>query len=302
MSSQSSLVISPAIKELELKPGTQADVVFNIQNNLSRQVNIKLDYGYLSSQGTFPVEYLLRQGTPGEYFAIGWLSGPETVALPAGVSSQILVTVSVPQDIESSSYFPAVIFSELAETETQVGIAAELIGLMQITVEGKDKIEKSMQITELTASQGSLFDPSRNISYGALNDSSFHVIPRGSITVYSPSGVRIATDIRFNDSFRTFLPGQGRSETAFWEYTGQGIGVEMGNYTLAFEVVDANTNQVLDTKELTYFVLPVQYIVGGLIAVSLLVGLVGFLWYRLRRGPVVPQEELYKQKLRTTHK
>ncbi len=293
------ITLSPAVVDLQIKAGESKNVSVKITNDSDSDLNLLVENGYLTDDGSYPVEYLLKYGESGEYFAIGWIEGYKFAEVKAGESQELVFTVTVPEGIKSGSYFPTIIFTQDQEKSNQVGLVSELVATLQLQVKGVEDVQKSLKITDFYETGGSIINPSRTFAFGVENDSTYHIIPRGSLMLQSPGGTNIQTGITFNDEFRTFLPGQGKVESKAWQYE-SGAPIELGNYTLTFDVVDANTNEVMATREIQFFIVPIQYILGASALLTLIIAFL--LWRRFKPGPTLEEKQVIQNKLRKTHK
>lgn len=298
---ESKIILEPAVVEVQIDSGGSDNVEIFIRNLTAEDRSFEVDFGYLTETGSFPVEYLLQYGEPGEYVAIDWIEGYTEVEVEAGERAGLLFTVNVPSGLQSGSYFPTIIVKEARDDATELSLSTELVATIQVEVAGEQAVEKQLSITDFETKQGEITSLSRKFEYGVENTSKFHVIPRGRVEISSPSGVNIPTGITFNDQFTTFLPGQARLESLDWTAP-EGVGLEFGNYTAKFEVLDANTNQVLDSRELQFFVVPFEYIVIAIALLGLLV--LGFIFRLVRRyqSGDLAKESPAREKLRRTHK
>lgn len=250
-----------------------------------------------------------------------------TLTVPAGKSTYLPFTVTIPKGQGAGSYYSAVEYvAENAQTQQKVNIAASTASLVFVTVPGQAREQLSFKqfgtfvpsADDQTGKFQSLFTATKPkvMAYRLQNNGNVAEQPQGSIVIKNMFGKTVKTIDKANPKNQLAL----RSQTRRFEVCiqdGQQTGTASngqpatqtvckdpslmpGRYTASLAVLYGlngnNTQEVTATASFWY--LPWWSIVAGVAAVLIIVALIWMVIRKLRKGgrnngmPTKPTEPL----------
>ena len=192
--------------------------------------------------------------------------------------------LKIPSDLEKDKvYYSGVIFTFHTEnTGDTFKTTSEIASMLYI--EPEDLIPQA-EINDFSVNKKIIFSPEVDLSVSVQNTGEAYFQPRGFIEIYDPNGVRQNVLLTFNDNLKFMLKNQTYSENFSWagllEDGSEGMFPKIGSYKAVFTLyLDKDQNNKLQ-KEVTYFFIPLEYVVAVLLILGISVFSIVFV--RLRR-------------------
>ncbi|MCK4635854.1 MAG: DUF916 domain-containing protein [Candidatus Moranbacteria bacterium] len=116
------LQISPTKFDLELKPGMVEERVVNVKNynkDSSHNIEVELEDFFIKDDGSSQPQYLDKNKRKDfkVYDVANWIEVEEKFTLSPNEARDILVKITVPEDVPTGSYYGAIVFKTIANSE-----------------------------------------------------------------------------------------------------------------------------------------------------------------------------------------
>jgi len=269
-----SLRISPAIFDLDLRPGdnvTKEIYVFNESNKDAEIISEVADFSYnQNGQIVFSEEGVENAATTSMK---KWMSYPEKeFPLKAGENKKLTFSINVPANAEPGGHYGVMFFKTKPQGEGNVGVSARVGALVLVTLPGN--VTKTGSVSNFQV--GSI-DMKNNItpasfiakgpvgfSFTILNSGNAHFIPTGNIIITDMWGKQVA-EVKPQEA-RAF-PGVPRTYVQSAHFD------PWGSYTATLSLKDGDGNpmQVLTVKFWGFnYQLVIQYLILIILIIILL--------------------------------
>lgn len=282
--SNDTLKISPLETELTVNPGSSTIVKTYVTNVTNSTMDLQvIENDFIAGNG--------ENGTP--YIILGANSYAPThslkrfmlplsnISIPAGERKEVDVTIQVPKTAQAGGYYGAIRFAPASSNaDTSVNLNASAASLILLTVSGDlvQKLALSNFNVEQNGVAGGSFRNSKNLSlsFTFQNEGNVHDSPFGQI--YVKKGNKIVYTYNFNQSQpqQTILPDSSRK----WDIPLKGIG-SFGKYLVGATYTYGTSGTSIQITK-TIWVIPLAYIIGGIIAVIAVIVLIAFIWVFLK--------------------
>ncbi|MGV9001403.1 MAG: hypothetical protein ACOH18_00380 [Candidatus Saccharimonadaceae bacterium] len=282
-STPNTLKVSPVRTDVSIKAGETGIVPVTITNLTGNDIlvaPIENDFVQGDENGTpsiildadkyAPTHSLKRFMTP-----LG------NVTVPANGSAVVNVKITVPANAQSGGYFGALRFAPTTpDSGGQVNLSASVASLILLTVPGP--VTEQLNLSEFSVQQGT----SKGTDFRSSNDlkvvfrfenkGNIQEGPFGKISVTQGSKVIYDYDFNQDTPREVVLPDGARK----WEVPLKNIG-DFGHYTVHATFTYGVKNESIDVTS-SFWVIPMAYIIGAIIAVVLLIALIVWLIFFLK--------------------
>jgi hypothetical protein len=187
-----SISVTPALVELEAKPGGEGTQTVTITNG-----------------GDGPLDLAAAvepyKSAAGEQSAIDWLTvQPAALRIEPGQQESVTVTIRLPAKLKSGGRYAAVTFTTGAKPGASGAAMAGKIGVpFMVAVRGKGKLTKKVEIERFAP----MMTPDGRVAFAAMvrNSGNLHVRPEGGVELLRADGSSLGT-LNF-PAARAVLPG-----------------------------------------------------------------------------------------------
>jgi hypothetical protein len=255
-------VVGPGKVEVEVKPGQTVVREITLANRISDNRTFEL-YVEDIAGGVDGASIQLLGDERGPYSLRDYISFPgNTLTLALGERARIPISITIPPDAEPGGYYGSVLVTTVrdegtAPTEdapaTRSPIIARLGILFFVTVPGV--VERSGALRDLSLIGAPWWYEEGPINFGVTyeNTGSVHLNPYGELRVTNMFGEEVGY-VQLDPWF--VLPKALRTREITWDRE-----FLLGRYTATINV-NRGYDDVIDTKTITFWVLPWR-IVGG---------------------------------------
>ncbi len=267
-------VVGPGKIEITLNPGEEKTALIKVSNRLGETKNFHLDVEDFTGSTDPNQPVVLLGDQHGPYSLKDYISFPETdFNLNSGERATIPVTIHLPVDAEPGDLYGSVLVSVTTNpSEKEVGgggsaIVSRIGTLFFVTIPGE--VKKEGQVSDFGTIGNKRFFTKGPINFEILfeNKSSVHLNPYGEISVKNMYGEEVGL-MKVDPWFA--LPGSLRLRDVTWERE-----VLFGKYT-ATAKINRGYGDIIDTKEFTFYVVPLKWVAVGVIALALIIFLLRF--------------------------
>lgn len=260
-------VAGPGKIELEIKPGESVTRNITVTNRMGDTRFFKLEVEDFTGSDNAEATVVLLGDEKGPYSLKDYISFPEdTFELKHGERAVIPVTVFVPADAEPGGLYGSVLSSTASKPNEVSGasntIVARIGTLFFVTIPGP--VHNDGQLKEFTTKGSQKMFGAGPIDFRLLyeNRGSVHVNPYGEIRVKNLLGKEVA-NIEVSAWFA--MPGSLRSREVKWPSS-----FLIGKYT-AVASINRGYDNIVDTMEFSFWVIPVKLLAVFVIALALLI-------------------------------
>lgn len=273
--------IAPGFQEVELQQGdTEAQFEVTVSNSTDTKVDFRLstiDFGALDESGG--VAFLGRSGQETYNYTLSkWLQLDKTeLSVGPGTTAVVKATIKNDDSLSPGGHYGAVLVTTKDVDQTQNDSVAMLPGASTLVLLKKYGGEKyNLHIDSIKANK-SLINLPKSVNIRFQNQGNIHVVPRGTIELTGPLGVKHARGV-INEASSFVLPDTFRQIDVPLTYNEQPW--LPGRYTLRTTWRYDGTDQT-QTHELHYWYLG-RLGIGILIIISLAFVLYLYILYRRR--------------------
>ncbi|HEY9583180.1 MAG TPA: DUF916 domain-containing protein [Candidatus Paceibacterota bacterium] len=266
--SANSFLVSPAHKELEIRPGTKKTFDISLTNQSGKLMRFVIgsedvvasDQGETNTLDTVTGPYSLRQ-----YISVPF----KEIQLEAGKTMSIPIDIEIPGDETNSGLYGAVTISAISEgSDGRNGTAAVLTSKIAVVVfvRTNEDLNLDAHLDKFDTASGSHVFTRIPVVFAISykNSGSTHVRPIGTVMLRNIFG-RTIEDIPVSSWF--VLPMSTRSRTV---QTNSGF--LFGRYTVEL-VISGGEGLDIEKRKFSFWVLPWKYLffaLGSLITVIIL--------------------------------
>lgn len=282
--STDTLKISPVESELTIEAGASAVVktyVTNVTGSVMQIQPIENDFIAGSQQNGTPFIILGANSYAPTHSLKRFMLPLSNITVTPGEKKEVDVTIQVPKTAQAGGYYGAVRFApSSANADSSVNLNTSAASLILVTVPGSlvEKLDLSNFNVEQNGANGTSFQNSKNLSLGLTfqNQGNIHESPFGQI--YVKSGKKITYTYSFNENQpqQTILPDSSRK----WDIPLKGIG-GFGKYVVGATFTYGSKGQSIQITK-TIWVVPIAYIIGGIVGIVAVVLLIALIWVFLK--------------------
>ena len=277
--------ISPVRTDLVIEPGSTSTVTMNVENVSTVNATFKAiinDFQASSRENGEPVLILDDDKFAPSHSLKRYINPIADVAIPAGSSKDVKVTITVPKDAAGGGYFGAVRFAPTDRdgSDKQVSLSASVGSLILVKVPGD--IAENLKLESFDVRDGrnasagsSFFVSGKNLHAVARfkNSGNVHLQPFGKVTLKKGGKVISSVEINNEEPRTNVLPDSIRRYPVKLDKVGS-----WGRYTVEGNFGYGTNGQLL-TGSTSFMIVPVGMIVAGIA----LLGLVVFALFALPR-------------------
>jgi hypothetical protein len=265
---KSDFVVGPGKTELEIKPGESQTVNITVTNRMGVDKIFNLDVEDFTGSKTTDQTIVLLGTEHGPYSLRDFFSYPQPkIVLKHGQRAVIPVTVTIPKDAQPGGRYGSVIVSTATVKGTTTGTGSSAIvsrvgALFFVKIPGDVKEEGMLK--DFSTINNKVFFTSSPIDFQILyeNHGSIYLNPYGEINIKNILGKEVGT-VEIRPWFA--LPDSLRLRQVSWDRS-----LLFGRYT-AHLVLNRGYDNIVDTKDVVFYVIPLRVVIPGLIIVVLLI-------------------------------
>lgn len=275
--------ISPLRTDLEIAPGKTGVVkvkVTNITDTPSTMQLIQNDFVAGDEKGT-PALILDTNEFAPTHSLKRFMVPLNNIEVPAKSTYEVAVEIKVPADAAPGGYFGAIRFAPVpGDGSGEVSLSASAASIILMSVPG-DTTEK-LNMTDFDITQGgkpgSFFQSANDLdaAFRLENKGNIQLGPFGSITVTQGDKVVYTHEFNEEQPRDMILPDSARR----WEIPLKNIGT-FGNYKVTAVLTYGKKNQTINIEK-SFWVVPLNVMIGAIVGVLLLIGLIVGIWLFLR--------------------
>jgi hypothetical protein len=267
-------VVGPGKIELNIKPGEQKTTLIKVSNRLGETKNFHLEVEDFTGSNDPKQPVVLLGGQRGPYSLRDYISFSESdFELRSGQRATIPVTVSIPADAEPGGLYGSLLVSVTSNpTIKEEGgggsaIVSRIGTLFFVTIPGE--VNKIGQVTDFGTTGKKKFFGKGPINFEILykNDSSVHLNPYGQVSIKNMYGEEVG-NIIVDPWFA--LPQSLRLREVTWNRE-----FLFGKYTATAQI-NRGYNDIIDTKEFTFYVLPWKIALAVVIGLAVVIFFIKF--------------------------
>ncbi len=265
-------VVGPGKVELEINPGESKTTAITVSNRTGGKRTFNLEVEDFTGSRNPSEAVVLLGDDRGPYSLRDFLKfESSTFELENGQRATIPVTVSLPTDVEPGGHYGTVLVRTTQREATgpqSSAIVSRLGVLFFVKVPGPVKEEG--QLTGFNTLDGKRIYGSGPITMRLLyeNNGSVYVNPYGEIKIKNMFGQEVGS-VQVDPWFS--LPQSVRLREVTWDRP-----FLFGRYT-ATASINRGYGNIVDTQELSFWVIPWKIAVGALVAIFLLIVIVRFI-------------------------
>jgi len=263
------LTIQPIKISETLSPGDTATGQILLSNASADDtiVNITVQ-DFVPTSGTESFQFVGR--APGVTSVRDWISidAPIQFIFKPGESKEIPYTIKAPADAEPGSHFGVIFFkaTRAADKNLQMKVGTQVGVLTFVTIPGK--FEQKGTLTGFTAPSFVQGGPV-SLSMEFSNTGTVYFEPKGTIDISNMFGSKIAS---VPIGGYAVLPTGVKKMDFSWNVTG----LLLGRYTATANIYDTE-GSVISTAAVSFFALPIWYLVGFVIVLIIVFFIIWFL-------------------------
>jgi hypothetical protein len=191
----------------------------------------------------------------------------KSVTMDVGESVTVPYRIEVPQNASPGSYFAAFFVTREAEEVLQsgAGVGFHVASLVNLRVSGE--VNEDMLFRDFYTQKSFFTKPSVFFTARIDNTGSIHQRPQGIINISDMFGKTVG-QVTFNENAGAILPHFDRVFETTWNHDG----FVLGRYKATASIVYGETQKNTLSKELTFWVIPIQevgIVFGGIILLLL---------------------------------
>ena len=282
--SLNTLKVSPVRSDIEILPGQTKTVQVTVTNLTNADILVTpIENDFISGDENGTPALILDADKFAPTHSLKRFMAPLTnVTIPANKARVVNVVITVPKTAQAGGYFGAVRFAPTsADGSAQVNLTGSVASLILLSVPG-DTVEK-LNLTDFTIQQNgksnAFFTTSENMdaTFRFENKGSVQLGPIGKISVKKWNTVVSQQDFNTQTPRDLILPDGARRWTVPLDKIDG-----FGRYTVLATLTYGKKNETVEVIR-SFWVIPVAYMIAAGVALLLLVGLVIFIVWLIRR-------------------
>lgn len=277
------LKVSPVRSDIEVPAGASKSVKMTVTNLTNATIvlhPVENDFVAGDEKGT-PSLILDDTKYAPTHSLKRFMQPMSDVTIPAKQAKDVETTIVVPKGAQAGGYFGAVRFEPTSpDGGGQVNLSASVASLILMTVPG-NMVEK-LNLTTFDIQQGSktgtLFQTPNNlqVAFRLENKGSVQEGPFGQVTVQKGKTVVWSQDFNVTNPREMILPDSARR----WTIPLNKIDT-FGHYKVTATFTYGKANQTIQVDQ-SFWVIPLAFMIGGIIGLIVLVGLIVAIVFGLR--------------------
>lgn len=277
------LKLSPLRTDLTIQAGGTAKVVTYLTNLTANPIEIHpIENDFVAGDEKGTPALILDENSYAPTHSLKRFMVPlSNVTIPANDTKEIDVNIVVPKSAQPGGYFGAIRYAPASAGGNQtVNLSASVASLILLTVPGP--ATEQLNLTNFDVQQdggtGSNFRSPNDLSLLIRfeNKGSVQESPYGQISVAKGSTQLYSYGFNLNTPRQTILPDSARR----WSIPIQNLG-KFGKYTITGTFSYGSKGQSMQVSK-TIWIIPTTYIIGGILALLIVVGLIVGVWAFLR--------------------
>lgn len=259
-------VLSPAKLDVAMDPGTVKTEYLTITNRLGREAWFNVSVEDFTGSND-PGKTIILLGNEKGPYSLKDFSAPEipSFTLKAGQEITFSVTITVPEDAAPGGLYGSVLITSQPSKGASGAITVSRLGaLFFVRVNGDAKENGSLQDFSLKGAKKWFYEKGPfTFLFLYKNSGNVHLAPYGNITIRNSIGQAI--DVIDIDPYFA-MPDSVRQREITWNKD-----VLLGRYKAEINLNRGYKN-IIDTKELIFWVIPWKFIVISFILICMVVG------------------------------
>ncbi len=263
-------VLEPGKVEIFMNPGETVTKTISVISRVNRKVDFKIETeDFIGSQDPQTPVVLLGSDKSPYSFKDNIVPEKSTFSLTLGQKIEMPITITAPKNAQPGGFYSSVIVSNVPSDSPQVAqgttkIISRVGVLFFIRINGDAKEEGALEDFKVTGptTAGLLQSGPLNIQMLFRNSGRVHFVPYGIVTITNLFGQKVAelpVDAYFS------LPDSLRYREVIWSKD-----FLLGYYKAHVDLHRGYGNLV-DQKDVSFWVLPWKYIGGGILVLFLIV-------------------------------
>lgn len=277
------LKVSPVRTDVQVGPGTSKTVQVTVTNLTRDAIAVSpIENDFISGDEKGTPSLILDADKYAPTHSLKRFLTPLTdVTIPGNQSKTVDVLITVPAGTQAGGYFGAIRFAPASDgTGGQVNLSASVASLILLTVPGPTT--EQLNLTDFTVQQsgktGTFFNTTNNLFTFIRFENKGNVQegPFGKVSVKNGNKVVYQTDFNVAEPRDQVLPDGARR----WDVPLKDLGT-FGHYTVTATLTYGTNNQTVEAVK-SFWVVPVSYIIGAIVALVLLIAIIIFLIFFFR--------------------
>lgn len=277
------LKVSPVRSDVQVAPGTSKVVQVTITNLTNSPIAVSpIQNDFISGDENGTPSLILDADKYAPTHSLKRFLTPLTdITVPGNQSKTVDVLITVPKDTQAGGYFGAIRFAPSSDgSGGQVNLSGSVASLILLTVPGPT-VEK-LNLTDFNVQQkgieGTFFNSTKDlIAFIRFeNKGNIQEGPFGKISVKNGDKLVYQTDFNLTEPRDQILPDAARR----WNIPLKDLGT-FGHYTVTATLTYGQENQTIEAVK-SFWVIPVSYIIGSIVALILLIAIIIFIVLFLR--------------------
>lgn len=262
--------LGPTRLSYSINPGDKVEAVLQITSRIEGDTKFVVGIeDFISSED--PSKYTIFLGEEKSQFSSKEWFKPELseFTLKHGQRLHLPITIQVPKDAEPGDHYSAVFVqtSTKHNNESGISLSSRVGALFLLRIEGKAKTEGNL--ISFTSDKPFYLEGPIKFALNFQNNGNVHLTPFGKIEIANVLGKTVA-QIEVHDW--VVLRDSQRAQIASWAPSR----LSLGRYTAKVQIQRGYDN-LIDTKEIAFYVIPGKLLGSAAIAVGLLLLLFKFI-------------------------
>jgi len=261
--------VQPSILDERADPGTAIDGVLTVTNEDGGKQAYTIETRNIENMDESGRPQFSKESPTDPMLAASWIKlSMTTIELDQGQAIEVPYRIEVPKEASPGSYFAALFLAREAQTPTAngAGVGFQVASLIDLRVNG-DALE-SLIVRQFSTNKTFYTQPSVVFTTHLENVGSVHERPQGIIEITDLFGKKV-DQVTFNVDKGGIMPRNDRIFTTNWssdKFT-------LGKYRALASIVFGDTDKQTVTREVTFWVVPIQevgLVLGGIVLVAFL--------------------------------
>lgn len=200
---QSGIEITPAFKEIRLKPGQSLSDNFLIKNNNEYDVDLAISIGEVKSENEILIDNL-PESSPARWIEIV----NKEINIKSYSQAQADYVLDIPLDADSSVYQPIIVIkvsSNSKDPGTTTAITQLVPYQLRVSVTNEDSYNAELKIEKFESNSNLIFTENQSTNFSLKNVSASLAKPLVRYQVLNPRGEIVYQEV-VNDNLKAILP------------------------------------------------------------------------------------------------